>query len=68
MRNGVCGETGVSAASEAFPDLCCSNSLTVGDRSPVDIERRLDKLIEEIKGAQKPFMRGGGPGDVVLVS
>ena len=37
-------------------------------RSKNDIEQRLDRLIEKIKEVQRPYMRGDGIGDVVLVS
>lgn len=37
-------------------------------RSKEDIEQRLDCLIKKIKELQRPYMRGEGIGDVVLVS
>lgn len=37
-------------------------------RSPEQVAERLDRLVEQIKDTQRPFMRGEKPADVLIVS
>ncbi|KAM7197947.1 Histidine phosphatase superfamily [Naviculisporaceae sp. PSN 640] len=39
-----------------------------GGESPEQVAERLDRLVEQIKDIQKPFMRGEKPADVLLVA
>ena len=37
-------------------------------RSPEQVTTRLDRLIGELRKLQEPYIKNGGPGDVLLVS
>lgn len=36
-------------------------------RSPEQVTQRLDRLIQEIRKLQEPYIKDGGAGDVLLV-